>query len=70
MFLISCNLFVKNIFVWVKFSNILSAPHLIALAWEHCSEHDPIILDSCRKVLLYNGKSRDLSRIISPKGKL
>ena len=29
---------------WVKFSNIFSTPHLIVLAREHCSEHDPVIL--------------------------
>ena len=28
---------------WVKFSIFFSTPHLIVLAREHCSEHDPII---------------------------
>ena len=42
-FLISCNLFVKSILL-VKFSNFFSTPHLIVLAREHCSEHDPVII--------------------------
>ena len=43
-FLISCNLFVKSIFAGLNFQIIFSTPHLIVLAREHCSEHDPVIL--------------------------
>ena len=51
-FLISCNLFVKSIFAGLNFQIFFSTPHLIVLAREHCSEHDPVILSLCLSLFI------------------
>ena len=52
VFLISCYLFVKSIFAGLNFQIFFSTSHLIVLAREHCSEHDPVILSLCLSLFI------------------
>ena len=58
-FQVSCNLFVKSVFAGLNSQLIFFTPHLIVLAWEHCYEHDPIILSLSLSLSLKRSTSED-----------
>ena len=60
MFLISCNSFVRSIFVWLNFNYFCYTILDCILVRVYCSEHDPIHLIHAEKFYFTIVKNGDL----------